>query len=241
VIYDNGLAGGAGGIHLVDEPGCGLPTDDAVVVNNTIVEPRIAGIRMNDGASGNVVFNNLVVSGNPIADEEDANLVDPASNLTRGSSAGLFVDADAHDYRLAPGSDALDAGRASYQGANAPGADVEGAPRPGGPAFDAGAYEGAVVVAAGGAPRAETVRLHPPAPNPSGTHSTLRYALPRAAHVTLRVFDAQGREVLRLVDAPQPAGVHVVTLDGAALPSGVYLVRLTAGDAVRTQALVRRG
>jgi hypothetical protein len=59
VIYENGDA--AGGVHLVDEPGCNKPTTAAIVVNNTINEPSMPGIQMNDGATGNIIFNNLIV------------------------------------------------------------------------------------------------------------------------------------------------------------------------------------
>lgn len=141
VIYDNGLNGGAGGIHLVDEPGCGLPTVDTDVVNNTIVEPRIAGIRINDGATNNVIFNNLIVSSQPIRDEVGGNHIDPASNLTAGATTGLFVDPATGDYHLAAGSPAIDAGVAAYEGVGAPANDHDGAARPQGGGWDAGAYE----------------------------------------------------------------------------------------------------
>ena len=34
----------------------------------------------------------------------------------------------------------------------------------------------------------------------------------------------------QLVDRRQDAGIHRVTFDGSALPSGIYLYRLQAGD-----------
>ena len=144
VIYENGLNGGAGGIHLVDEPGCGLPTIDTDVGNNTIVEPRIAGIRANDGATNNVIFNNLIVSDRPIRDEVGGNHIDETSNLTVSSLEGLFVDAAGGDYHLASGTDAIDAGVGSFEGVEAPPHDRDGTVRPQGNGLDVGAYEKAV-------------------------------------------------------------------------------------------------
>lgn len=141
VLYNNGLNGGAGGIHLVDEPGCGLPTTNTVVVNNTVVEPNIAGIRINLGAMNNVIFNNLIVSDIPIADEVGGNYIDVVSNLTVSSSAGLFVDAAAGDYHLASGSAAIDAGVMAFEGIDAPSDDRDGTARPQGEGLDVGAYE----------------------------------------------------------------------------------------------------
>ncbi|RJP76290.1 MAG: T9SS C-terminal target domain-containing protein [Candidatus Zixiibacteriota bacterium] len=62
----------------------------------------------------------------------------------------------------------------------------------------------------------------------------------------LEVFDTAGRRVtgarhaspLQTGEAWYPAGTHEVRFDGAGLPSGVYLVRLQAGDFVQTRKIV---
>ncbi|NNF57918.1 MAG: T9SS type A sorting domain-containing protein [Rhodothermaceae bacterium] len=195
-------------------------------------------MRITDDATGNVVFNNLVVSGNPIVDEVGTNAVDAASNLTRASTDGLFVDPDAFDYHLIPGSGALEAGVASYQSETAPSDDFDGVPRPVGASYDAGAYEGTTPVAAEPGTVPGALVLHRPAPNPFAEHTTLRYEVPEAAHVTLEVFDIRGRRVATLVDAPQQAGAHAIRFEGAALPGGVYLVRLRTEAMVHTRLLL---
>ena len=141
LIFDNGLRGGAGGIHLTDEFECHKPSSNNTVVNNTIIELRIAGIRITDGAVKNRIFNNLVVSGKPIVDEVGGNSIDRDSNIERHSVKGLFVDPKAGDFHLANDSLARDAGVAAYEGQKAPRTDVEGNRRPAGRAVDVGAYE----------------------------------------------------------------------------------------------------
>jgi hypothetical protein len=64
------------------------------------------------------------------------------------------------------------------------------------------------------------------------------YDLPAASRVQLSVFDLLGRRVTVLVEGTQTAGSHVSFFDGSALPSGTYLVRLQAGENVRTQKAV---
>ena len=83
-------------------------------------------------------------------------------------------------------------------------------------------------------------------PNPFRTTTTIKYQLPEEAHVTLVVYDIQGRVVARLVDAVQKAGYHTVTWDGrtesgAPAAAGLYLYRLQAGSfsAVQKVMLVR--
>ncbi len=72
-------------------------------------------------------------------------------------------------------------------------------------------------------------------PNPFRSATTLSLDLPEATTVRLVVYDVLGRTVATLVDGELAAGSHALTLDGSALPSGTYLVRLTAGGFAATQ------
>ncbi|MFP4597646.1 MAG: right-handed parallel beta-helix repeat-containing protein [Persicimonas sp.] len=141
-VYDNGLEGGAAGIHLTDEPDCGNPTEEVVVANNTLIEPRMACVRLTDEARDNVFFNNLMIGDRDLIDEVGDNLVDHSSNLNLGSREAVgFVDLDAQDFHLQPDSLAVDAGVAVYEEILAPSADFEGTERPAGEGFDVGADE----------------------------------------------------------------------------------------------------
>ena len=67
-------------------------------------------------------------------------------------------------------------------------------------------------------------------PNPFNPVTEIRYSIPAAEHVSIRVYDMLGREVAVLVDGVQPAGTHSALLDGEQLPGGIYLYRMfTAG------------
>jgi photosystem II stability/assembly factor-like uncharacterized protein len=66
-------------------------------------------------------------------------------------------------------------------------------------------------------------------PNPFGARTVIRYALPEASHVRLRVYDALGQEVAVLVDGYQAAGPQAVAFDASRLSAGVYLYTLEAG------------
>jgi hypothetical protein len=84
----------------------------------------------------------------------------------------------------------------------------------------------------------DEVALHGNAPNPFHRNTTIRYELPEATTVRLTVFDVLGRRVATLVDERRAAGRHEVSWAGTAgnraLSSGVYFLRLTAGDVTRT-------
>jgi hypothetical protein len=84
----------------------------------------------------------------------------------------------------------------------------------------------------------EQVRLTPPFPNPARQQATVRYEVPSAAKVTLRVFDVLGREVTTLTQKRVDAGRHSERLSTTDLAPGTYLVRLTADGQNQTQQLV---
>ena len=50
----------------------------------------------------------------------------------------------------------------------------------------------------------------------------------QAGHVTLKIYDVQGREVATILDERMPAGERLVQFDGSKLPAGIYFYRLTA-------------
>jgi hypothetical protein len=57
------------------------------------------------------------------------------------------------------------------------------------------------------------------------------------SHVTLKVFDVNGREVATLVDGELRSGKHVVIFDAGNLPSGVYIYRVQAGNFVEQKKM----
>lgn len=76
-------------------------------------------------------------------------------------------------------------------------------------------------------------------PNPARRQVTVRYAVPEGAEsgdVTLRIYDLVGRQV-QSVAAAAEAGRHEARLAVGDLTSGVYFLRLQAGNTVRTQRL----
>jgi len=71
-------------------------------------------------------------------------------------------------------------------------------------------------------------------PNPFNAATTIRYSLPRAAHVLLCIYNLAGQETIRLVDAAHPSGEHTLTWNGTTAaglpaPAGVYLGHIQAG------------
>ncbi|NBC84954.1 MAG: choice-of-anchor D domain-containing protein, partial [Bacteroidetes bacterium] len=82
-------------------------------------------------------------------------------------------------------------------------------------------------------------------PNPFSDATTIDYQLKKEAHVRMEVFDLLGRRVAVLVDERKSAGPHTLTWQAqtgrSRLASGVYFLRMRAGDftATRKMTLVR--
>ncbi|MDH4068935.1 MAG: T9SS type A sorting domain-containing protein [Ignavibacteria bacterium] len=81
-------------------------------------------------------------------------------------------------------------------------------------------------------------RLEQNYPNPFNPTTTIAYALPHAAHVTLKVFNMVGEEVSVLRDGWSEAGHHSVMFQTKGLPSGVYAYRLQTDEFVATKKLM---
>ncbi len=80
-------------------------------------------------------------------------------------------------------------------------------------------------------------------PNPFNPETTISYDLKAASQVVLQIYNLQGQEVRTLVNGRQAAGVKTVRWDGKnnagrALPSGLYIYRIAAGNFSATRKMV---
>jgi flagellar hook assembly protein FlgD len=83
-------------------------------------------------------------------------------------------------------------------------------------------------------------------PNPFNPTTTISFALPEPAHVTLSIYNLLGQEVIRLMDEYRPAGRYSVfwngeNTSGQPVASGLYLYRLQTDKAgiTRKMSLLR--
>jgi len=93
-----------------------------------------------------------------------------------------------------------------------------------------------------GSPTKLDVRLE--GPNPTTGPVAFRVGLPASHRTRMSIFDLSGREVARPLDGVRAAGWHRLVWnglghDGRPVPSGVYLVRVTAGRESRGERVVR--
>jgi parallel beta-helix repeat protein len=140
------------------------------IVNNTLIGGSGWAVKLSEDLGGHVVFNNILLSSSSGAlciaatgTTSDYNaVIDRLSTNNEGSivtlaawraatgndahslvasSTALFVAPASGDYHLKSGVSAIDAGAAIVGSVPAPATDAAGVSRPGGTAFDIGAYE----------------------------------------------------------------------------------------------------
>jgi hypothetical protein len=83
-----------------------------------------------------------------------------------------------------------------------------------------------------------SLNLYQNYPNPFNPNTTISYQLAALNHVTLKVFDMLGREVVVLVNRIEEPGDKSVMFDASRLPSGMYFYRLSAGSLMQTKKLL---
>jgi hypothetical protein len=81
-------------------------------------------------------------------------------------------------------------------------------------------------------------RLEQNYPNPFNPTTNIRYSIPNASHVSLKVYDVLGREVATLVNEEQSAGNYVADLDATNLSNGTYFYTLKAGAFTDTRKMM---
>jgi len=83
--------------------------------------------------------------------------------------------------------------------------------------------------------RIHTFKLSQNYPNPFNPSTVIGFELPKAADVTLTVFNVHGQQIKTLVSGQMTAGAHQAVWDGTndmgvKVASGIYFYKMTAGD-----------
>lgn len=72
--------------------------------------------------------------------------------------------------------------------------------------------------------------LLPNYPNPFNAITTIRYEIPETSPVILSIYDVSGRLIKVLDNTTRQSGIYSVIWDAANVSSGVYLIRIQAGN-----------
>jgi len=84
----------------------------------------------------------------------------------------------------------------------------------------------------------ETFILEQNRPNPFNNTTTITYTIPKQVHVTLTVYDLQGR-IIRIIDEGQrKAGKYMLNIDSRNMNKGIYMYRLQAGEFSATKKMI---
>ena len=75
-------------------------------------------------------------------------------------------------------------------------------------------------------------------PNPFNPSTTINYALPKASHVTITIYNSLGQKVTELVNTEMNAGRYQMNFDAANFASGLYFYSIQAGDFRSTKKMM---
>ena len=81
-------------------------------------------------------------------------------------------------------------------------------------------------------------RLDQNYPNPFNPYTVINYKIKSSENVTLKVYDASGKEIQTLVNGNQRPASYTVKFVPANMASGVYFYKLTAGGFSETRKMV---
>jgi hypothetical protein len=80
-------------------------------------------------------------------------------------------------------------------------------------------------------------------PNPFNPSTVIKYALPKAEYVTIKIYNMLGQEIVTLLNAKMDAGTYKVTWNGtdnsgAKVATGSYIYRVVAGNNIVTKKMI---
>jgi choice-of-anchor B domain-containing protein len=77
-------------------------------------------------------------------------------------------------------------------------------------------------------------------PNPFNPSTKITFSIPKGSSVSIKVFDAAGKEVATILNGKKEAGSYEITFDAGlyGLTSGIYFYRLTTPDFTQTKRMI---
>jgi hypothetical protein len=84
----------------------------------------------------------------------------------------------------------------------------------------------------------ETNTLFPNYPNPFNPATNIRYRIARDSHVSVVIYNVLGQQVATLVNKPQLKGQYTAQWNASQQESGMYFVRLRAGQFTKTRKIM---
>lgn len=84
----------------------------------------------------------------------------------------------------------------------------------------------------------DTYELNQNYPNPFNPTTTIKYSIPKAAHVKISIYNILGEKVAALIDSEQSAGRYEINFNASSLASGVYFYNIQAGDFIQTKKML---
>jgi len=218
--------------------------DTSLVLNNTIVGARGAGVR--NRAGGSVTLTNNIIAGNrwgvfnerrePLTlkynclfDNYNDNYVECSAGEGSLEVDPRFENMRREDFQLGWGSPCIDAG------------DPASLRDPDGSRADMGAYYFDHIL---GAPT-DNFGLRildfglSAAPNPFNSTTFVRVLLSKPGNIKLMVKDLTGRTVDLISEATLSAGEKTIPLNANSWPTGVYIVRVEAGSKAHSLKVVK--
>ncbi|MBI65915.1 MAG: hypothetical protein CMG64_06455, partial [Candidatus Marinimicrobia bacterium] len=95
-----------------------------------------------------------------------------------------------------------------------------------------------VVTLSGSTPVPTEITLNGSYPNPFNPSTNISFNIPAEMHVSLVIYDINGRMVTELVNGMRSADTYNVVWNANQNASGVYFVKLAAGNTVHTQKIM---
>ncbi|MCF7809537.1 right-handed parallel beta-helix repeat-containing protein [bacterium] len=80
--------------------------------------------------------------------------------------------------------------------------------------------------------------LMEPYPNPFNSRSTISFNLTKSGMIQLNLIDLNGKQVKRIINKELSSGSHVSCIKAEGLPSGIYILQLSAIEGTSTKKIV---